>query len=86
MESMSLGKAILTFDVAFARELLGEGYPIPLAKNPKDYGKYLHLLCTSATLRTKAEAYLRSRARDNFDMKTVAKNYRALYMELLENT
>jgi glycosyltransferase involved in cell wall biosynthesis len=82
MEAISLGKPVLAFRTVFARELLGQSYPLQLATSTDDYARCLHLLCSSENLRHECELYLRTRGRRHFDIRVTAEKYSNLYRRL----
>ena len=82
IEGMSLGKPIVAFNAAYAREILGE-YPFPLATTVQDYANSLHRMCISEDLRQKCGAYLQGRARDLYDIRKVADSYSRLFEKML---
>lgn len=85
LEAMSAGVPVVVTDVGAVRRLLGdEGDPFVVASNEAaSFGEAILTLMRDPARRAAYGAALHARARNLFDMPVIARQYQALYTQLL---
>jgi len=82
IEAMALRKPVVTFDLPFSREILGENCDMLVAEDTLDYARKLVHLIDSPADRAQLGRILGARA-EIFDSSRTAASYRAIYEDLI---